>query len=368
VSSATYDATNELLNWNGLALTYDANGNMLSDGANAFTWDTRNRLASLNNVSLQYDAFGRRLKNLAGTSFLYDGSNVAQELVGTTAAANLLSGDIDEGFIRSDSSGAFTQLKDALGSTIALADSNGNVQTSYTYDPFGNTSASGPGNANVYQYTGRENEGNGLYYYRARYYDSTVGRFISEDPAGFVGSGPNLYAYVHNNPTNSIDPFGLATLHYWASQFTGPWLDRYGHVSLSLDDGTYISFYPTSFNLLNPNGPIDPIFSGSVDGDSNNEKSLPDINIKLDYLDEAAIKAWWNNYKKSNPKFRGLSNNCSTVVSNAFDSGGGRSKHGITLDFVIWSPDAVLEYAKQLQIVGPGKYAPPPEYGPQVIK
>lgn len=49
----------------------------------------------------------------------------------------------------------------------------------------------------------------GLYYYRARYYNSQLQRFISEDPIGFEGSGPNPYAYVFNGPTNLIDPFGL---------------------------------------------------------------------------------------------------------------------------------------------------------------
>jgi RHS repeat-associated protein len=210
VSSATYDAANELLNWNGIALTYDANGNTLSDGANAFTWDARNQLASLNGRNLQYDANGRRIQNLLGTSFLYDGDNIAQEISGGTVSANLLSGGIDEVFSRTDSSGAFTQLKDALGSTVALVDSSGNVQTSYTYDPFGNTSVSGTGNANAYQYTGRENENNGLYFYRARYYSSLLGRFINEDPLGFAGSGANLYAYVFNDPTNLNDPLGLS--------------------------------------------------------------------------------------------------------------------------------------------------------------
>jgi uncharacterized protein RhaS with RHS repeats len=164
-------------NWNGIALTYDANGNMLSDGANAFTWNARNQLAALNGRNPQYDANGRRTQNLLGTSFLYDGANIAQELSSGTVGANLLSGGIDEVFMRTDSSGAFTQLLDPLGSTIALADANGNIQTSYPFAPFGNTSVSGAGNANVYQYTGRENEGNGLYYYRARYYSPLLGRF-----------------------------------------------------------------------------------------------------------------------------------------------------------------------------------------------
>ena len=208
VSSATYDGANELTHWSGIALSYDANGSMLSDGSNNFTWNARGQVASLNNVSLQYDAFGRRIRNLAGTSFLYDGDNAIQELSATTVTANLLSGGIDEVFSRTDSSGSFTPLKDALGSTVALVDSGGNIQTSYTYDPFGNTSIAGAANANEFQYTGRENDGSGLYYLRARYYSPLLHRFISQDPAGFLAD-INFYRYCFDSPTGCSDRFGL---------------------------------------------------------------------------------------------------------------------------------------------------------------
>jgi RHS repeat-associated protein len=212
MSSATYDAANELTNWNGTSISYDLNGNMLSDGVNVFTWNARNQVATLNSVGLQYDGFGRRTKNLQNTSFLFDGANAVQELSGSTATANLMSGGIDEIFTRADSTGAFTPLQDALGSTIALIDASGGLVTQYAYDPFGKTTVSGATNANAFQYTGRENEGNGLYFYRARYYSSQLGRFINQDPMGFAGSGPNLYAYTGNSPTNFSDPFGLQTV------------------------------------------------------------------------------------------------------------------------------------------------------------
>jgi RHS repeat-associated protein len=58
-------------------------------------------------------------------------------------------------------------------------------------------------------YTGRElDEETGNYYYRSRYYDSTVGRFISEDTIGFESGDANLYRYVFNSPTNYTDPTG----------------------------------------------------------------------------------------------------------------------------------------------------------------
>jgi RHS repeat-associated protein len=185
---------------------------MLSDGANAFSWNARNQVATLNNVNLQYDGFGRRTKNLQNTSFLFDGANAVQELSGSTATANLISGGIDEIFTRADSTGAYTQLKDALGSTIALVDASGNLFTQYSYDPFGNTSVSGATNANAFQYTGRENEGNGLYFYRARYYSPMLGRFVNEDPLGFGANSTNFYGYVHDDPMNLVDSIGLQSM------------------------------------------------------------------------------------------------------------------------------------------------------------
>jgi RHS repeat-associated protein len=124
----------------------------------------------------------------------------------------LITGGIDEIFTRADSTRTFTPIMDALGSTIALVDGSGNLVTQYAYDPFSNTTLSGATNANAFQYTGRENEGNGLYFYRARYYSPQLGRFINQDPMGFAGSGPNLYAYTGNSPTNFSDPFGLQTV------------------------------------------------------------------------------------------------------------------------------------------------------------
>jgi RHS repeat-associated protein len=208
IASASYDAANELTNWNGSNISYDANGNMQSDGTNTFTWNARNQVASVNSASLQYDAFGRRAKNGGGTSFLYDGVNATQELSGTTPTGNMWTGGIDELFQRTDSHGAVSPLIDARGSTVALVDSSGNLGTTYSYDPFGNTITAGAASANRAQYTGRENEGNGLYFYRERYYSPLLGRFINEDPAQ---AGMNFYLYADDNPVNWIDPFGLTT-------------------------------------------------------------------------------------------------------------------------------------------------------------
>ena len=174
-ATAVYNVNNQLTSWNGTTLAYDLNGNMTSDGAVAYTWNARNQLSAYGATGFAYDAAGRRRLNAQGTSFVYDGVNAVQELSGSTVTANLLTGGVDEIFQRTDSAGARNFLTDALGSTLALTDSAGATQTQYTYEPFGKTTPSGAGSSNAFQYTGRENDGTGLYYYRARYYNPGLG-------------------------------------------------------------------------------------------------------------------------------------------------------------------------------------------------
>jgi RHS repeat-associated protein len=212
-SAATYNVNNQLTNWKGATLVYDANGNLTSDGTNTYTWNARNQLVSISGgvaASFQYDPFGRRVSKTIGgiTQYLYDGANPVQEISGTTASANLLTGGVDEYFQRTDLAGTRNFLTDALGSTVALADSTGTLQTQYTFEPFGNTTVAGTATTNTFTYTGRELDPTGLYFYRARYYSPQLQRFLSEDPAGFRG-GINKYAYVQNSPVNFRDPFGL---------------------------------------------------------------------------------------------------------------------------------------------------------------
>src|SRR5712691_4133889 len=209
VNLAAYNANNQLTTWGTANLFYDLNGNMTSDGTHSYTWDARNRLSQIdlgNTGSFVYDPFGRRVsKTILGTQtgFLYDGANPVQELSGTTPTANLLSGGIDEVFQRSDSAGARSFVTDALGSTLAMTDSAGATQTSYTFDPFGNTTSTGAASTNSFQYTGRELDATGLYFYRARYYNPALQRFISEDPMQFDG-GVNFYEYSANSPIDLI--------------------------------------------------------------------------------------------------------------------------------------------------------------------
>jgi RHS repeat-associated protein len=102
-------------------------------------------------------------------------------------------------------------LADHQGSVRQIVDNAGNLLNQIGYDSFGNiTSQTNPSVTFRFGYTGREWDGEtGQYYYRARYYDAGVGRFLSQDPIGFNAGDANLYRYVGNGPTNATDPWGL---------------------------------------------------------------------------------------------------------------------------------------------------------------
>jgi RHS repeat-associated protein len=213
LTSASYNVNNQLTQFGTSSFSYDTNGNLTSDGTNSYIWNARSELVSISggaSASFNYDAFGRRVSKTIGattTGYIYDGVNPVEELSGAGVGATMLTGGVDEYFQRTDSSGTFDYLTDALGSTVALAGPAGAFGTQYTYEPFGNTTTSGPASANPFRFTGRENDGAGLYFYRSRFYSPTLQRFISEDPTEF-GGGINLYGYVGNNPVSEADPAG----------------------------------------------------------------------------------------------------------------------------------------------------------------
>jgi RHS repeat-associated protein len=220
---ASYDLANRLVTWNGTNTSYDLNGNLTGDGTFTYLYNARNQLATAKQGSTTlgafvYDGLGRRVQKTVSTvvsKFVYDGWNVAQEKDSKNKIAfNELGGlALDQVFSRTPASGAVSYLlTDALGSAVGLADTNGVVQTSYTYEPYGKTISSGAVNTNPFGFTGRENDSTGnlaLYNNRTRSYSPTLQRFLTEDPIGFAGGDVNLYAYVGNSPTSFVDPLGL---------------------------------------------------------------------------------------------------------------------------------------------------------------
>jgi RHS repeat-associated protein len=165
--------------------------------------------------SLKYDPFGRRIYKQspnATSIFAYDGPNLIETVnaTGGVVAHYTQSPNIDEPLAMQRGTTTDYYEADGLGSVTSLTDSTGAVAQGYTYDSFGNLTNSTGTLRNYFRYTAREfDTETNLYYYRARYYDQSVGRFISEDPKGFDG-GVDFYRYVSNNVTDKVDPFGFA--------------------------------------------------------------------------------------------------------------------------------------------------------------
>jgi RHS repeat-associated protein len=214
-------------------LVYDPNGNLITktEGTTTtnFSYDTLDQLAIVSKTNLTqaylYDGQGRRIKKTSSTGgggdYIYSGPDIVAEYVDdnwTIAQATYTHGpNMDDPIIRSASTTTQYYHQDGLGSVVAVSDPTGATTGLARYDAWGNTLSS-TGAIPQYGYTGREPDETGLIYYRGRYYDPSIGRFIQKDPIRLNG-GVNLYAYVNNNPINFTDPWGLTPINPMNTSF-----------------------------------------------------------------------------------------------------------------------------------------------------
>ena len=217
VGASTYDVANQQLAFGNYTLTYDGNGNATSltgaDGVATLTWDARDQLRRVTMsdaaVELRYDALGRRVLRLTDdvSAYQYAGGDVIRESRHGLDVAYLRGLGADETLGQEQS---LAYMIDGTRSTIGLVDASGDLVQTFAYEPFGLVETSGLPDRVRYQFTGRERDADWLYYYRARYYNPRLMRFLQPDPLGRAG-GANLYAYAANNPLSFIDPSGLRT-------------------------------------------------------------------------------------------------------------------------------------------------------------
>lgn len=227
-----YDAGDRLQNAGDIAYQYDNNGNRTIRAGDAqqtiYEFDGENRLVRVlipagTEVLFRYDPFGNRISqtlNGVETRYVLDGDNVLLELdaAGATTARYTSALTLDS-WISMDRGGqSYAYHTDGLGSIVALTNANQNIVQSYTYDAFGNLTASTGNIINPYRYTGREYDAaTGLYYYRTRYYDAEVGRFLTRDGFPGIKKHPlslNNYTYVENAPINNTDLYGTFSDKY----------------------------------------------------------------------------------------------------------------------------------------------------------
>ena len=228
---AVFDPSNRLLEDEAYCYSYDLNGNLIARQAKSagactpggalteYEYDPENRLRRVLSDGVEiaryrYDGLTRRVERVANgvsTRYVYDGEDIAAEFDGAnTAQARYIHGPgIDEPLVV-ERGGSFAVLADSLGSVVDLVDPAGVIVGAFAYDAFGRLASSSGATVTSYSYAGRESDlESGLYHYRARSMDPSIGRFLQEDPLG-ISDGVNLYTYAGNNPMLFVDPSGLA--------------------------------------------------------------------------------------------------------------------------------------------------------------
>ncbi len=256
--------------------SYDGNGNLTSDGTFTYRYDAENRLISASGTGLAasytYDAQGRRKsKTVNGTTTIYvtdvdnrevleyNGSSGAIGNWYSFAPANAFGPDAVLNQMNVAAATRATLIPDSQGSIVGALDASSGTLTKTGYEAYGENPSLTTGS---FQYTARrfdpETAGStaqpsGLYYYRSRMYSPAWGRFLQVDPIGYAAgsnlypASGNLYAYVNNDPLNSVDPSGLDTwsLGFNLNGFFGGGYSITAGIYYNTDTGRFGTFETT---------------------------------------------------------------------------------------------------------------------------
>ena len=275
----------------GQSVSYDLDGNMLSNGDLSFTYDSANRLTSAGLHTYTYNVENVRISNLFDdfddTTYVYDTRTKLSKLLMKTSEGFITKYVYGKGLIGEESDGTFkTYHFDCRGSTIAITNTSGTVTDTFTYDTYGKLLSRTGTTETPFMYDGRDGvltDDNGLLYMRARYYSPDMRRFVNSDIiAGKISNAITLnrYAYANGNPVSNIDPLGLSaergtassnipdyTQAIFVSNFNYPFpINITGHTQLYFWDNNNKKWYKTEFAGSNKSNatvtfkpPYDPV-------------------------------------------------------------------------------------------------------------
>jgi RHS repeat-associated protein len=290
-TGTTLNAGNRLHQFNGVTMTYDADGFMVkrqtSTATDSLAWDDFGRLVSVIRVNpadttrFTYDGLGRRIKKTVRTTtvqYLWDGDQMIAETDASGGITQTYTYYLGIDQPRSVTVGTQTYLMstEADGTVNGLVKkSDRTVAAQYAYTPWGeleaNVDSIGGVRVNSLRWKGLlYDEETGLYYMRARYYDPTTRRFISEDPIGLAG-GINEYAFAVGDPINGSDAFGdtaqnLPNYPVIGRTDPGPAPQQVGYFcsgGSSLSDCLGVSEHTYAWEARRPNVTVDHQSTGS---------------------------------------------------------------------------------------------------------
>ena len=202
----TYNSANRITKAGSVSFTFDANGNTTKRGSEAYKWDKQDRLSQAGSTNITYDPLGL-IASYGSTTFTTDPLGMGNVLSDSKSGAEYIYGNGLEARVKNGKVSYY--VSDVRGSVVAIVDDNGKITHKYQYDEYGKVTQKTEADYNPFQFVGKYGVmylTDHLYYMRARHYDPTIGRFLSEDPVWST----NLYPYADDNPIMRIDPKGTA--------------------------------------------------------------------------------------------------------------------------------------------------------------